>query len=152
MHRYTEAWVLWAHLPQNPDWSLSGYQKIMTIETVEHALTLYQHLPEALVQGCMLFLMRENITPLWEDERNKNGGFFSYKVNKNIAAVWRDVSFSMMGTTLSIDNGLNQSITGISISPKKNFCILKVWTGNRKCVDPTKIKLLKSDGCIFKEN
>jgi hypothetical protein len=151
MHRFSEAWVLWAHLPQNPDWSLSGYQKIMKVECVEHALSLYQHLPEALITGCMFFLMRENITPLWEDERNKNGGFFSYKVNKNIASTWKDVSFSLMGNTLS-DASLNQGITGISISPKKNFCILKVWTGNRKCTDPSKIKLLKSDGCIFKEN
>ena len=152
MHRFSDAWILWAHLPQNPDWSLSGYQQIMKFNTIEQACALMECLPEKLIMGCMLFLMKEGVTPLWEDEGNKNGGCFSYKVIKNISSVWRDVSYSMVGNTITSDPSFNKTITGISLSPKKNFCILKVWMGSRKFRDPAKIKLLKPDGCIFKEN
>jgi hypothetical protein len=31
----------------------------------------------------MFFIMREHILPLWEDESNKNGGCFSYKIYKD---------------------------------------------------------------------
>jgi hypothetical protein len=152
MHRFSDAWILWAHLPQNSDWSLSGYQQIMKVDTIEQACALMECLPEKLIMGCMLFLMKEGVTPLWEDEGNKNGGCFSYKVIKNISSVWRDVSYSMVGNTLTSDTLFNKTITGISLSPKKNFCILKVWMSTRKFRDPSKIKLLKPDGCIFKEN
>ena len=32
----------------------------------------------------MLFLMRDGIQPIWEDEKNRNGGCFSYKINNYV--------------------------------------------------------------------
>ena len=41
-----------------------------------------------------MFLMKDNINPLWEDDNNKNGGCFSFKVfNKDIETVWKKVFF-----------------------------------------------------------
>ena len=72
--------------------------------------------------------MRQNIKPMWEDPNNKAGGCFSFKVvNKNVPEVWKSVSYLLTGETLSSEQPFQSNITGITISPKKSFCILKIW-------------------------
>ena len=152
MHRLSEKWVLWAHLPQETSWDMESYISVMTITYVEEMLSLIHTLPEKLITDCMFFLMKENVSPTWEDDHNKNGGCFSYKINHHIQQTWRDVSYSLIGKTLSTDAAFQKDITGISISPKKNFCILKVWMGSCVHRDPSKITLIKPEGCIFKKH
>jgi len=150
MHPLSEAWTLWAHLPHNSDWSLESYVKIMTVTHVEELIALIHALQDKIISECMLFLMKENITPLWEDPQNKPGGCFSYKVTQKIADAWKNIAYSMLGNTLTKDILFNKCINGISISPKKNFCILKLWMRSCKYKDPSVISILKPDGCIFK--
>ena len=127
-HRLHNNWTLWAHLPHDTDWTVKSYKKIMTFTTVEEALVLYETLPDKMIKNCMLFLMREGIKPTWEDEKNRGGGCFSYKVgNKNIITTWKHASYSLIGETLTAESKLCASINGITISPKKNFCIIKIW-------------------------
>ncbi len=152
MHRLEDTWVLWAHLPQDPNWDIDSYIQIMKISYVEEMVALIHSLPEKLITDCMLFLMKENVKPTWEDVHNKNGGCFSYKVSQRISDSWRDMSYSIGGKTLTKDKAFNETITGISISPKKNFCILKLWMGNCLYKDPSKISVLNPNGCIFKKH
>ena len=78
----------------------------------------------------MIFIMRNNITPLWEDEKNKEGACLSYKIhNKLIFNIFKKVSILLMGETL-VDENFRSLINGISISPKKNYVILKIWLNN----------------------
>ena len=95
---------------------------------MEEVIALYNSIPPAMVKNCMLFLMRQNIKPMWEDPNNKAGGCFSFKVtNKNVPDVWKHVSYLLTGESLSTDKAFQDNITGITISPKKSFCILKIW-------------------------
>ena len=153
-HMLYDKWVLWAHLPHDTDWSIKSYKQIMNINTVEKMVTLYSILPEKMVKNCMLFLMRDGITPTWEDPKNRLGGCFSYKIsNKNVFSTWRQVSYCLVGETLSIDEKILETINGITISPKKSFCIMKIWMNSCKYQDPDKIKkvaALHSHGCLFK--
>jgi len=155
-HPLYDNWVLWAHLPHDTDWSIKSYKKIMDICSVEDMLVLYLAIPEKLVKNCMLFLMRRNINPTWEDVSNRNGGCFSFKViNKNIDSVWKKMSYCLVGETLSNDPKLISAINGITISPKKSFCIIKVWLKNCAMQDPSKLVELhglNSYGCIFKKH
>ena len=76
----------------------------------------------------MLFVMRKGITPMWEDEANRDSGCFSFKVaNKFVYDVWKTLFYSLCGETLIKDVSQTKNINGITISPKKNFCIIKVW-------------------------
>jgi len=152
MHRLQDNWVLWAHLPQDSNWTIQSYIPIMTISNVEEMLTLLHTLPEKIVTDCMLFLMKEHVTPTWEDPHNKKGGCFSYKISKRILENWRDMSFSISGNSLTKDDSFNKDITGISISPKKNFCILKVWMSTCTHQNPSKISIINPIGCIFKKH
>lgn len=154
-HKLHDSWTLWAHLPHDTDWSLSSYKKISTLETVEDTLTLYENLPEVAIKNCMLFLMRDGIQPIWEDEKNRNGGCFSYKINnKNVAYSWKNLSYVLLGETLTSEN-LSKYINGITISPKKNFCIIKIWLSTCDYSNPeiiTDIEGISKYGCLFKKH
>jgi len=156
LHELSDAWILWAHLPHDTDWSLKSYMKIYEFDTVEQAITITETLPPVLVTNCMLFLMRKGINPIWEDERNRNGGCFSYKIpNKDVPDAWKQLSYSLVGETMSDNNKLLPHINGITISPKKNFCIIKVWLANCSFQDAAVIREvhgITSHGCLFKRH
>jgi hypothetical protein len=156
LHDLSDSWILWAHLPHDTDWSLKSYMKIYEFNTVEQAITITETLPPVLVTNCMLFLMRKGINPIWEDERNRNGGCFSYKIpNKDVPDAWKQLSYSLVGETMSDNKKLLPHINGITISPKKNFCIIKVWLANCSFQDAAVIREvhgITSHGCLFKRH
>ena len=87
--------------------------------------------------------MREGIDPIWEDKRNRDGGCFSYKIsNKNVLNVWKELSYILSGETISNDHKFVQNVNGITISPKKAFCIIKIWMFDCQYQDPHKIQNL----------
>ena len=151
-----DKWVLWAHLPHDTDWSLPSYIKIAELGTMEQVISLYNSIPALMVRNCMLFLMRKNINPTWEDPQNRQGGCFSFKINnKQVPNVWRDLSYILTGETVANDPKFQKNITGITISPKKAFCILKIWMCNLEYQNPriiTNINGLTIAGCIFKKH
>ena len=152
----SDNWVLWAHLPHDTDWSLESYKNIMKINSIEEMVLLYRMLPEKMIKNCMLFLMLEGITPMWEDKKNREGGCFSYKIsNKNVYKVWKLVSYNLVGETLSLEKDMPKHINGITISPKKSFCIVKIWMDSCQFQNAEKINSsngLSSHGCIFKRH
>jgi hypothetical protein len=156
-HALSDKWTLWAHLPHNTDWGVNSYINISTFKYVEDAIAITESLPSVLVENCMLFLMREGIKPTWEDPKNRNGGCFSYKIpNKNVYKVWKELTYVVVGSTISNQTAFVNSVTGITISPKKNFCIIKVWMSNCTHQNPAvvtdDVKGLVSQGCLFKKH
>jgi hypothetical protein len=156
-HYLSDKWTLWAHLPHNTDWSMQSYIPIYTFKTIEETVAVTETLPAILVENCMLFMMREGIKPAWEDPKNRNGGCFSYKVsNKNVYKVWKELTYVVVGGTISKQSGFVNCVTGITISPKKNFCIIKVWmtdcNNQNPAVVTTDVKGLIPQGCLFKKH
>jgi hypothetical protein len=105
----------------------------------------------------MLFMMKEGVKPTWEDPKNRNGGCFSYKVsNKNVYKVWKDLTYVVAGASISKNMNFVNSVTGITISPKKNFCILKIWMTDCNNQNPAivtgDVKGLAAQGCLFKKH
>jgi hypothetical protein len=157
LHPVKCGWMLWAHLPQDSDWSLNSYKRVSRFTSIEETVAITETLPEPLVKNCMLFVMRDGIAPMWEDPRNRDGGNFSYKIsNKIVAETWRDLSYMLVGETLSSNNDIANSVTGISISPKKNFCIIKIWFNNCKNQNPALITSdipgITSQGVLFNKH
>lgn len=155
-HKLDDKWTLWAHLPHDTDWTVKSYKNIHDFNTVEEAIAVTESLPEKLIKNCMLFLMRYGIMPTWEDPRNRNGGCFSYKVsNKNVSQCWKSLSYVLVGESLTQNASFRPAINGITISPKKNFCIIKVWTANcsnKNAEVISDVKGMSSHGCLFKKH
>ena len=157
LHKLSDKWTLWAHLPHDTDWSIASYKKIFDFDTAEEAIILTETIPHKMTRNCMLFLMRNGITPMWEDPKNRDGGSFSYKVsNKIVPIVWREISYKLVGETITTAHSFQNAINGITISPKKNFCVIKVWMANCNSQDSTIIgevaQGITNQGCLFKKH
>jgi len=138
MHMLNDKWVLYHHLPSNKDWTLSGYEIVMKeIDCLEKIISLNDIIPEDVIKYSMWFVMKTGVSPLWEDPKNSSGGNFSYKVvNKNVYDVWKNMFYLLCGGSLCENPEHNKYLNGITISPKKNFCILKIWLNTTLYQDP----------------
>ena len=156
-HKLNNEWTLWAHLPHDTDWTTQSYKNVFTMTTVEETIALSESLPEVLVINCMLFIMKKGISPVWEDPANRQGGCFSYKIaNKSVYSIWKELTYLLVGESLSTNKDFVKQITGITISPKKSFCIIKIWMSTCDFQNPelvtNEIKGLTTMGCLFKRH
>lgn len=156
-HPLNDKWNMYYHLPDNKNWDLASYTILMdNINTVEQVIALNNKVHDHVVRNCMLFVMREGITPLWEDPKNRNGGCFSYKItNKHVPEVWKNLFYYLCGESICENTDNCTYVNGITISPKKNFCIIKIWLSTTKLQDPScivNIPNLLKQGCLFKKH
>tara|TARA_B110000495_G_C22995496_1_gene586838 strand:- start:589 stop:1071 length:483 start_codon:yes stop_codon:yes gene_type:complete len=153
MHVLQHKWTLWYHNLSNQDWTLNGYSKIYDIHSVEDFWNIHLRLNLNIIQSGMFFLMKDDILPLWEDEKNIEGGCWSYKIpKKDSYNSWIEIAMAVCGEYLIMNDNSN-IINGISISPKKSFCIIKIW--NNKIVKDNmllskNIYNLNKDTCLYK--
>ena len=139
VHPLNTSWIIWYHNSNDKNWDMNSYKSILEISSIEDFLVLVNSWDKCLpkvTQG-MFFLMRkfkdnDIICPRWEDKYNKNGGYWSFKVSdKDSETTWINLCKILIGEVILVSNPMN--INGISISPKKNFCIIKIW--NNDCND-----------------
>ena len=105
-----------------------SYKSILQIRTIEDLLVLINSWDKCLplVTEGMFFIMRDNIFPNWEDPSNRMGGCLSFKISStNVISEWKNIFLKCILDELLKDN--NDKINGLSISPKKEFNIIKIW-------------------------
>lgn len=125
-------WNMWYH-HEKDNWKISGYKQIYKLETVNDFWKLYNNLDKlGGITHKHFFLMKENITPIWEDPININGGCWSFKVQEDKAEeLWIDLSSYLVCEELCPT--IADEIVGISICLKKNnSTIIKIWNKNSK--------------------
>ena len=128
MHDLDNNYTLWMHMLYDNDWSINSYKKIYSFNTIEKAACLIENLNSEIIEKTMIFLMKNDIKPIWEVEENKKGGCFSYKITTcYIYELWKKMSYMLIGNSMIDDDIIVKNINGISISPKKNYCIFKIW-------------------------
>jgi translation initiation factor 4E len=151
-HKLQSFWSLYYHSPTDNNWGINSYTNIHSINTIEDFWSLFQKISELQLSSGMFFIMRGNIKPVWEDEQNKKGGCWSYKVSKKDAYKgWIELSVSLIGENITKKSLM---INGISISPKKGFCVIKIWNNNSNLSDKNllnkNISYLNIDTTIYK--
>jgi translation initiation factor 4E len=130
-----DIWAYYYHDPFDTNWNFESYVKLDNISDINDFWTLHNTVIEKINSG-MFFLMREHVFPCWDDENNVNGGCFTIKIFKQSAQTfWEEISIRLLGETLFKDNKNWDYINGISISPKKSFCIVKIWMRNNEIKD-----------------
>lgn len=135
VHYLNNNWTLWFHNPESNEWGENSYTKIYKFNTIEQFWSLFNKIPLLHLSTGMYFLMKEDILPLWEDKNNIKGGCWSYKVGKKEASQSYLDLLKAIITENSCPNK-NEIINGASISPKKGFCIIKVWNNDSNFSDP----------------
>ena len=123
---FKNKWTLWFHSITNKNWDNKSYIKVIEIKTLFDYKLLKEVMKINHLQNGMFFLMRGDIFPTWEDPKNRMGGCVSFKYDKNILSEFLRIILLCNTENLSTDGNLNE-INGISISPKKEFNITKIW-------------------------
>ena len=131
-------WIVWYHNPSDKNWNLSSYKDIIEISCLEDFCVLKNSWNDCLpkIDEGMFFIMRKNkdgsnIYPQWEDKSNRTGGCWSYKVDKKYCEeAWFNLFMYCIAEQICSIDSDSVTINGVSISPKKNFCILKIWNSN----------------------
>jgi translation initiation factor 4E len=125
--KLNNSWNIWYHHILN-DWTITGYNKIYTINTIKDFWDFYNNinLIEEL-NNLHLYFMRENVTPIWEDENNNKGGAWSILVNQEHAfELWEKLAVDLVSDKI-FDNNIN----GVSINQKNNIFIIKIWNNDK---------------------
>ena len=129
--KFKNTWNIWFHHTKD-DWSIDGYRKIYTIETISDFWKLYNNWDKlGSINSKHFFIMKNNITPMWEDDENKNGGCWSFKIQEKEASnLWEELSLYLVSETIS---KIDDDIQGLSICLKKNnHSIIKIWNKDTK--------------------
>tara|TARA_B110000858_G_scaffold128142_1_gene145738 strand:+ start:1817 stop:2281 length:465 start_codon:yes stop_codon:yes gene_type:complete len=130
--KLNDTWCFYFHDPYNTEWKIESFKFIASIYSVDDFISIFECYKDIFAKG-MFFIMRENILPMWEDESNKDGGCFSYKLySDNFIEKFFEILALMIGEQLGKDNNISKNINGISICPKKNYYIVRIWLKTSK--------------------
>ncbi len=145
-HFLNDNWILYFHDPFDSNWSKDSYKEICRIDTIEKFWQITSLLEDKIEIG-MFFLFREHIFPLWDDSYNAEGGALSMKILKiDGFQCWIDTAVKLLSENLlkdDINKELTEEINGISISPKKTFCIIKIWVKSKNLSEPANFKIIE---------
>ena len=134
-HPLSNRWILWYHDITDESWELSSYKKLYHINTLEDYFLVQNTIP-TFTSG-MFILMKEQYSPRREDADHARGGFWTFRLpKKNANAVWEEVIGRAIGNTLTNRLEDSNEIVGISISPKINNVIIKIWNRDTNRSDP----------------
>lgn len=120
-----DIWCVWYHSIKNSSWNNQSYKKIFEITNLYDLKFINDTININFLKNGMFFIMKNNIFPTWEDPLNRKGCCISYKIYDNLLPnKWNYILISLISNNIDIkDNEIN----GISIIPKNNYGIIKIW-------------------------
>ena len=126
-------WTVWVHRTSCNDWKITGYQKIYVINSIGSFWRFFNNFQMLNTYQNNIFIMREEIAPIWEDVNNKFGGICSLKIDSTQRGLKTDLSveiFTIMSMLIMNETFIsnNKTINGISFAIKKRSSLLKIWT------------------------
>lgn len=122
-------WKLWYHDPENHDYSIGSYIMVADFSNVNQFWSVVDAIPKEAWECGMFFFMKKGYPPIWECEENKKGGAWSKKIDASQAqTAFIDLMVHCISDELLVRN--IETLVGISISPKGQFHIIKIWNSN----------------------
>jgi translation initiation factor 4E len=139
-------WILWYHDPEIKDYSLESYVRVAEIGTPQQFWTVIEAIPKEAWECGMYFFLRRGFRPQWEVPENENGGAWSKKIDASqIHTTLIDLMVhSIVGELLT---SRKETLTGVTVSPKGQFHIIKIWNNTTTVCDRA---VLKQDLAYFK--
>lgn len=127
--------TFWIHNKKDKMWNSSSYVKLIDIQNED---SLWKFHNSVLSNGNifddnMIFFMKRDILPKWEDKQNIEGGCWSFKYgikeNINFSNILTCICILLMKNKV-IKCSDNTEINGVSFIKKRKHFIVKVWTSN----------------------
>ena len=121
-------WCLWYHSINDTNWKKNSYKNLYTIQNLYDLKGINNTIDKIHLQNSMFFIMKENIFPTWEDPDNREGCCISFKISGSILKEqWDFIMNQVIIEDILKDKTENDYLNGISIAPKKEFNIVKLW-------------------------
>lgn len=123
-------WSVWIHKNSSGDWSINGYNKIMTINNVGELWSFINTYKKLNYMDYQFFVMRGDIVPIWEYPENKDGGAVVIRLrvsDKNLLNVWEDICLFTVNEQICSNPS---DINGISFNLKNDLTVIKIWNKN----------------------
>jgi len=128
--KFDDEWKVWYHNMNDKNWKITGFEIIHNINNVFDFWTLFKYLSDINFSVINLYIMRKNITPIWEDVMNRNGGTCSIRVNlKQYRSLFEEIVIHCL--TNELISCHSDEINGISIIIKGNWALIKILTRNK---------------------
>ena len=156
-YEFTDKWCLWYHSINDTTWKNNSYKLILEINNLYDFKIMLDNIKNEYFHNSMLFLMRKGIFPNWEDINNIQGSCISLKINiRDILKQWELLISLIITKRLFNTEDKNKNINGLSITPKKEFNIFKIWfttdTRNLKGINIHKPYLMNKNFMYKKNN
>ena len=149
MDELNNQWELWYHSITDNNWGKNSYQNISQINNLYDYRYIIDTFEQDHYQNGMFFCMKKDIFPNWEDPDNRSGGCLSFKVSSTkIIEEWNQLLLKCISE--NILNEQHEEINGISISPKKEFNIIKIWFRNSSFDYHSKFK--EEENSLYKKH
>jgi len=141
----TGSWSVYYHEPENDVWTAESYKKIDTVNSWERLGSLLKELGPHKTTNGLLRVMRGDYSPLWENNANIYGGSYCLKVRRrNAIEVFNRYLAAAALDICAWDK--ENTIVGVTISPKKESCIIKIWNLDAKRFgNPTDLVIFHED-------
>ena len=121
-------WCLWYHSINDKKWTKSSYKNLYTLRNLYDLKSINDIIKKIHLQNSMFFIMREDIFPTWEDPDNREGCCVSFKIpSSTLKEQWTFIVNRILIEDILNDKTKTDYINGISIAPKKEFNIVKLW-------------------------
>jgi hypothetical protein len=122
-----DVWQWFGHNPIDKDWTLRSYRLLGHPCSSVSDFWKIVNSARPVIERTMIFCMREGCQPIWDDPACVDGSLVSVLVGYDRAATtFVDVCTRALGETLVADT--NSDVVGVSMSPKRMHCVIKIWT------------------------
>ncbi len=133
---FNSPWTVWVHKSDCQVWTEDSYTNIYVINSIGSFWRFFNNFHLLDKVRNQLFIMRNKVKPIWEDNENRNGGICSVKLDCYSRQGKTDVGVEamiclcllIMNETFIPNN--NDEINGISYSIKNRSVLIKLWCKN----------------------
>lgn len=152
-------WNVSIHATDKLDWGLDSYEHIYSFDTIGKFWRFFNnfHLLDKI--NNQLFIMRDGVTPRWEDLNNRNGAICSFKIDYYNKGGRNDIGSEIMTciSILVINESFvsnNACINGISYSIRNRSIMIKLWvkdySSNKKFTEKLPLEFLNKIDHVLK--
>lgn len=130
-NKLNTSWKVWFHSIKDNSWTNNSYKLIYTLNNLYDIKVLTDNILANHLQNGMFFIMRDDIFPTWEHCDNREGCSISFKVPaSSLKENWDLFTIKILTEDILKDKEKYSEINGFSISPKREFNIIKLWLRN----------------------
>jgi hypothetical protein len=141
----TGSWTVYFHEPEDKTWTLDSYKRVHSVSSWETLGAVLRELGSHRITNGMLFTMKGDTSPLWENKANIRGGSYCLKVSRRSASEIYQRYLAAAAAGIATTKPEN-AIVGVTMSPKKGFCIIKLWNASSKAFNnPSDVVVLHEE-------